>query len=237
VASVKPGVSQSAAGVKTEPQRAAVRKTLRETTKFASSRSERSRHERTKVANEKRRIMQEKKSQVEPAKVLTQQELLEEARKTALKSKEELVELLRFEEDLKTLSMKKENPQVPVIRYVSTPTQQSIAFLHLQDTHGHPRKDKDKAKKPSEMEVDAEASISKTKLSRESTKKLNQMLPPNYRLRTDVPVIKPKECAVTGKPARYFDPMTKQPYHDMDSFVVLRKRMRGQESSVEHVES
>jgi hypothetical protein len=33
---------------------------------------------------------------------------------------------------------------------------------------------------------------------------------------------KPRKCAVTGRPARYFDPLTQQPYADGAAFKQLR---------------
>lgn len=35
---------------------------------------------------------------------------------------------------------------------------------------------------------------------------------------------KPRRCVVTGKPARYFDPLTRAPYADAAAFAVLRAR-------------
>ena len=33
-----------------------------------------------------------------------------------------------------------------------------------------------------------------------------------------------KMCVITGQPAKYFDPLTKQPYADKEAFKILRER-------------
>ena len=39
------------------------------------------------------------------------------------------------------------------------------------------------------------------------------------------PVLRPKLCIITGKPAKYKDPLTGQPYATVEAFKVIRSRL------------
>ena len=48
-------------------------------------------------------------------------------------------------------------------------------------------------------------------------------MPPVFNLPVPEPKVKHR-CAVTGQPARYFDPLTQAPYATAEAFAVLRAR-------------
>ncbi len=43
----------------------------------------------------------------------------------------------------------------------------------------------------------------------------------------NLPIKKAKICAITGLKAKYFDPLTKQPYANIEAFKELRRKYNG----------
>ena len=150
-----------------------------------------------------------KKKKADEDRELTQEELLEEAKLT---EKLNLASLKRYEEmeleaKKKAVKLTEKRVKGPYVRYLST-TMPSIKAV----------KDKD----------DAIESKSGRKYAKEGQQERTFLTFSDFdSLRSTFPVKKPRQpqqkiCPITRLPAKYFDPVTRLPYANLQAFRVLR---------------
>jgi hypothetical protein len=156
------------------PPRNSERPSLRNSTKMVTAAVV----ARKKAIEERNKLRPPKVPKI--VKIYTQEELLEESKETAKLNRESLLELMKYEENMKRIELKKRAIDGPKVRYISNKNGATITFTEVdrfphaisQDpVHEYPRK---------------------------------------------------KVCPISGKPARYFDPLTQTHYADIKAFQILR---------------
>jgi vacuolar protein sorting-associated protein 72 len=129
---------------------------------------------------------------------LTQEELLEEAKKTEIINLASLDAYLKMEHDKKKQKTIKTTVKGPSIRY------KSVTMPLLDDND--------------DIENESRKQ-SRTFITFSDDQILKQAFP-NEKPKIPIKSV----CSVTGLPAKYFDPLTKQPYANITAFKVLRDK-------------
>lgn len=193
------------------PQRNSERPSLRESTK------------RITLAVVARKKANEEKAKLKPPKIAkivktyTQEELLEESKETMKLNRESLAELMKYEENMKRIELKKRAITGPRAHYRSKGGVNTVSFT---DASADPL--------VTNASYEAQQSYPKKKFCVEHAVELAE--------KSDTPVghnfsnyIKSlpegytgKICPISGKPAPYFDPLTQTPFADLRAFQILR---------------
>ena len=139
---------------------------------------------------------------------LTQVEVLMEAARTELINKASLERLMKLEDELKKENTKKRQLTGPRIRFHSrTVMQESTISSSLAGN---------KNKKASSTAKYERVAVNVVTMTDVAELTLGVQRPPQE----DQPVL----CVITGKAAKYRDPLTNHPYASIDAFKIIRAK-------------